>query len=97
MATYIVLGNFTDQGLRSIKDSTKRTDALQAAAGRFGVKMSHVYWTMGQHDMVAVVEAPDEAAFTAFGLAIGAQGNIRTQTLRAFSREEMNAILGRLP
>ena len=97
MKTYIVLANLTDQGLRSIKDSTRRADAVQAAAGKFGVRMTQVYWTLGQHDMVLIVEAPDEAAFTAFGLAIGAQGNVHTQTLRAFSREEMNAILSRLP
>ena len=97
MATYIVLANMTEQGLRNIKDSTRRADAVQAAAGKFGVRVLHIYWTLGQHDMVAVCEAPDEATFTAFGLAIGLQGNVHTQTMRAFSREEMNAILAKLP
>ena len=95
MATYIVLANLTDEGLRNIKESTKRADAVQAAAGKFGVRMTHTYWTLGQHDMVMVVEAPDEASFTAFGLAIGAQGNVHTQTLRAFTADELDRITGK--
>lgn len=96
MATYIVLTNFTDQGVRSIKDTTKRADMVREQAGRFGVTAKDFYWTLGSYDVVVVFEAPDDASMTAFGLAIGAQGNVRTQTLRAFTREEMNGILGRL-
>ena len=97
MATYIALSNFTDQGIRSVKDSTKRADAVKEAAGKFGAKMTQIYWTQGQYDLVAVIEAPDDMSATAFALAIGMGGNIRTQTLRAFSKEEMNGILGKLP
>ena len=69
MLTYIVLGSFTDQGLRTIKDTTKRADAAKEMAARFGVKME-IYWTQGQYDLVTICEADDEAAISAFGLAM---------------------------
>ena len=96
MATYIALSSFTDQGIRSIKDSTKRADAVQAAAKKFGVSMPHIYWTLGNYDLVAIIEAPDAESATAFALAIGVAGNVRTQTLLAFSKDEMNGILGKM-
>ena len=96
MATYISLSNFTDQGIRSVKDTTKRADAVKEAAKKFGASMTHIYWTLGHYDLVAIIEAPDDKSATAFALAIGAAGNIRTQTLRAFSKEEMNGILGKM-
>jgi uncharacterized protein with GYD domain len=96
MATYITLANFTEQGIRSVKDSTKRADAVKEAAKKFGATMPQIYWTMGAFDLVAVVEAPDDMSATAFALAIGMAGNIRGQTLRAFNKDEMNGILGKL-
>jgi uncharacterized protein with GYD domain len=96
MATYVVLGNFTDQGIRSVKDTTKRADALKDLAKSFGVTMKGIYWTLGQYDTVAIIDAPDEMALTAFGLAFGKAGNHRTQTLRAFSQAEMDAILTKI-
>ncbi|WP_309678932.1 GYD domain-containing protein [Polaromonas sp.] len=96
MATYIALSNFTDQGIRSVKDTTKRADAVKEAAGRFGAKMTQIYWTQGAYDVVAIIEAPDDESATTFALAIGVAGNIRTQTLRAFSKDEMNGILAKL-
>jgi uncharacterized protein with GYD domain len=96
MATYITLANFTDQGIRSVKDSTKRADAVKEAAKKFGATMPQIYWTMGAFDIVAVVEAPDDMSATAFALAIGVAGNIRGQTLRAFNKDEMNGILSKL-
>jgi uncharacterized protein with GYD domain len=95
MATYILLGNFTDQGIRGVKDTTKRADAVKEAAKKFGVNMKEILWTMGQYDMVVTLEAPDDAAVSAYALAVGAAGNIRGQTLRAYSRDEMNAILSK--
>jgi uncharacterized protein with GYD domain len=95
MATYIVLSNFTDQGVRNVKETTKRADAITETAKKLGASVKQVFWTLGQYDVVAVCEAPDDAAITALGLAIGAAGNSRTQTLRAFSRDEMNAILSK--
>lgn len=96
MGTYIVLANFTDQGIRNVKDTTKRADAVREAAKKFGVEATQFFWTLGSYDVVAIFEAPDDAAVTALGLAIGSAGNVRTQTLRAFSKDEMNGILGRL-
>jgi uncharacterized protein with GYD domain len=96
MATYIALSNFTDQGIRNIKDTTKRADAVKDAAKKFGANMTQIYWTLGHYDLVAIIEAPDDKSATAFALAIGAAGNVRTETLRAFSKEEMNGILGKM-
>ncbi len=96
MATYIVLGNFTDQGIRNVKDTVKRADAVKEAAKKFGVTMKDIVWTLGAYDMVVTFEAADDQAVTAFGLAVGSAGNVRTQTLRAFDRSEMTTILAKL-
>jgi uncharacterized protein with GYD domain len=96
MATYIVLVNFTEQGLRNVKDTTRRADAVKELAAQYGVTAKAFYWTLGKYDMVSVFEAPDDASITSMGLAIGSAGNVRTQTLRAFSREEMDGVLSRL-
>jgi uncharacterized protein with GYD domain len=97
MATYTVLANFTDQGMRNVKESTHRAEAVEAAARKMGVTVKSIQWTLGNYDLVCQFEAPDDQTITAFGLAIGVQGNVRTQTLRTFSRDEMNAILSRVP
>ena len=96
MPTYIVLGTFTDQGIRGVKDTTKRAEAVRAAAKKLGVTVKDLYWTIGQYDVALVADAPDEAAMTAFGLSVGAAGNVRTQTLRAFTADEIGPILGRV-
>lgn len=96
MTTYIVLTNFTDQGIRNVKETTKRADAVREVAKKFGVTVKEFFWTLGNYDLVAIFEAPDDASMTAVGLSIGAAGNIRTQTLRAFSKEDMNGILAKL-
>lgn len=97
MALYTVLGNFTDQGIRNIRETTHRAEAVEAAARKAGVTVKSIQWTLGAYDLICQFEAADEQAITAFGLAIGMQGNVRTQTLRTFSRDEMNAILARVP
>lgn len=97
MATYIVLTSFTDQGVRSVKDTAKRADAVKELARKFGVTAKEFFWTLGSYDVVAIFEAPDDASMTALGMAIGAGGNVRTQTMRAFSREEINGVLAKLP
>ncbi len=93
MATYILLANFTDQGIRNVKETTKRADAVRESAKKFGANMKEIFWTTGQYDMVVTIEAPDDASVSAFVLAVGSAGNIRGQTLRAHSKDEMNAIL----
>lgn len=92
MKTYVALCRFTEQGIRSVKDTTRRADAVKEAAGKFGATMQ-IYWTSGHYDLLAIIEAPDEESANAFALSIGASGNIRTEMLRAFSKDEMNAIL----
>ena len=96
MGTYIALASFTDQGIRSVKDTTKRADAVKEAAKKFGASMTQIYWTLGKYDMVVTIEAPDDESATAFALAIAGAGNVRMQTLRAFSKDEMNGILGKM-
>jgi uncharacterized protein with GYD domain len=96
MATFIALANFTDQGIRSVKDTTKRAAAVKNAGKKYGVTMREIFWTLGSYDMVVIFEAADDAAMTAFGLSIGAAGNVRTTTLRAFNAEEMKGILAKL-
>ena len=93
MATYIVLGQFTDQGIRNAKDSPKRADALREMAKKAGATVKDVYWTLGQYDVVTTIDAPDDATLTALLLSVGALGNVRTQALRAFSADEMGRIL----
>lgn len=97
MATFIVLGSFTEQGVRSIKESPKRADAFKALAAKAGVKVKEIYWTLGHYDIVTVVEAPDAATATSLGLAVASLGNVRTETLTAFSAEEFGSILGKMP
>lgn len=96
MGTYIALFNFTDQGIRSVKDTTKRADAVKEAAKKFGANITQIYWTLGKYDVVSIIEAPNDESATAFTLSIGAAGNVRSQTLRAFSKDEMNGILGKM-
>lgn len=96
MPTYICLTSFTDQGIRNVKDTMKRTDGVAELGKKMGVKVVNIYWTLGAHDVVAIFEAPDDATFTAFGLAIGSAGNVRTQTLRAFPRGEMEDVLKKM-
>jgi uncharacterized protein with GYD domain len=96
MPTYIILGHFTEQGIRNVKETTKRAEALKEMARKVGATVKETYWTLGQYDVVAIVEAPDETAVTALGLSVGALGNVRTQTLRAFSAEEIGNILKKM-
>jgi uncharacterized protein with GYD domain len=97
MATYVVLSHFTDQGIRTIKDSAKRASHAAEEAKRFGCEMKEIYWTLGQYDIVSIIEAPDDQSLTAFGLALGSAGNIRTEVMRALNKTEFAAILSKLP
>ena len=96
MATYISLLSFTDQGIRNIKESPKRADAVKALAKKLGVTIKEVYWTLGHYDLVVVMEGDDEAV-TSTLLKIGSLGNVRSETLRAFSAAEVGRIVGNIP
>jgi uncharacterized protein with GYD domain len=97
MITYIGLLSFTEKGIQSVKDTTKRAAAAKEIARKFGVNMREVYWTMGECDMVCVLEAEDESSLAAFNLATAMQGNVRSRSLRAYSAEEMDKVLAKLP
>lgn len=96
MVTYVVLGNFTDQGVRNVKDSPKRADAFKEMAKTFGVTVKEIVWTQGRYDVVTILEAPDEDAAMSLSLSLGALGNVRTETLRAFSAADMTKIVGKM-
>ena len=97
MATFITLVNFTDQGVRGIKDSPKRADAFKAMAAKAGASVKSIYWTLGHYDLVVTLEAPDAATATSLNLGIASLGNVRTETLTAFSADEFGKILGKMP
>ena len=96
MATFIVLAGFTDQGIRNVKETISRADAFKEMAKKSGITVKDLYWTLGQYDVIAVCEAPDDEAATAFSLSVSSRGNVRFQTLRAFSFDEMKMILGKM-
>jgi uncharacterized protein with GYD domain len=96
MPTYVVLVNWTEQGVRNVQQTVGRTDHGGEIAEKHGLKLKEAYWTVGAYDMVAVFEAPDEEALSAHLLEIASLGNVRTTALRAFDEEEMKGILGRL-
>ena len=93
MATYVMLANFTDQGIRNIKDTVKRAEAFKEFAQSSKVTIKEMCWTLGRYDIVVIAEAADETALTALELTLAKSGNIRTQTMRGFSAKEMAAIL----
>ena len=95
MPTYIALIDWTDQGVRAFKDSVDRYEAAQSAFESLGVRFTDIRWTLGTHDIVATVDAPDDETLAAALLSVAAQGNIRTTTLRAFTREEMQTVIGK--
>ncbi len=97
MATYILLMNFTDQGIRNVKQSPKRGKAAIAASEKLGIKTKDIYWTMGAYDLVSIVDAPNDEAMTTLALSVSSQGNVRTQTMRAYSADEMGKMLAKVP
>ena len=96
MATYLLLGNFTDQGIKDVKETTKRADAFREMSAKVGVTVKELFWCLGQYDILAILEAPDEDTLTALTLSVGSLGNIRSQTLRAFTSKEMGRILAKM-
>jgi uncharacterized protein with GYD domain len=93
MNTYIVLINFTEQGIRNIKDSPKRAAAATALARSFGIEIRDIFWTLGAFDGAVLMEAPNDQAVTSWALKVGSLGNVRTQTRRAFRTNEIEKIL----
>jgi uncharacterized protein with GYD domain len=96
MPRYVVLVNWTEQGVRNVKETIQRTGSGGELAEKHGLKLEQAYWTVGPYDMVTIFEAPDDEALSAHLLEIGSLGNVRTTTLRAYNEEEMSRILQRL-
>jgi len=93
MATFIVLLDFTDKGIRNLKDSPQRADAFNEFAEKAGAKIVAQYWTIGSHDGVFIMEAPSEDKAASVLLHLGASGNVRTTTLRAFDWAEAQDLI----
>jgi len=96
MAKYIILINWTDQGIRNVKDSPKRLDAARAVAKKLDMELKDFYLTMGDYDMVSHLDAPNDESVAKFVLGLGTLGNVRTKTLKAFSEDEYRKIIGSL-
>ena len=96
MPTYIALLKWTSQGIAAAKDSPKRLDAGREAFKKIGVEIKDVYMTMGRYDHVCVIEAPDDATYAKAVLGLAAQGNVSTETLKAFTEDEYRRIVGSL-
>ena len=96
MAIYVTLINFTEQGVKNVKDTANRASHYKELAAKLGCTMKDIWWTQGQYDVVSIIEAPDDAAATALAMSIGKLGYIRTQTLRAYSLAELAPIMGKV-
>ncbi len=96
MPTYVTLLKWTEQGIKDVKSTVDRSEQARQAIEQMGGRMSTIYWTQGAYDIVAITDFPDEETATAFFLSLGKLGNLRSETLRAFSAEEMRRILERV-
>lgn len=93
MATFLTTIKFTAQGIKGIGETTKRSGAFKAAAKKVGVKITNVYWTLGEFDGLVILEAPDDETATAAVMKLASQGNVQTTTVRAFTAAEMDQII----
>jgi uncharacterized protein with GYD domain len=97
MPTYIALANITDQGIRTMSDLAQRLQNADQAFSQMGASLREVYLMMGPYDYVVIAEAPDDETMARIALIIGGQGNVRTQTFRAFDRQEALRLVSGLP
>jgi uncharacterized protein with GYD domain len=97
MPTYILLVDWTEQGVKEFKDTVDRYETGRSILEEAGVKFRDIYWTLGAHDMVSIVDAPDDETLSAALLRNASLGNFRTTTMRAFSADEMRAVIDRAP
>ena len=96
MPHYVTLLNWTEQGIRSVKDTVKRAENAKAMARKLSGKLD-IWYTMGKHDIVSFVEMPSDEAYNKFAVWLGSQGNVRTTSLKAWPQEEMSKIIDGLP
>ena len=96
MPHYVTLLNWTEQGIRNVKESIKRADVARSMAEKLGGKLQ-VWYTMGDYDLVGLVEMPTDEAYNRFALWIGSQGNVRTKSLKAWTQDEAAKLIAQLP
>ena len=96
MAHYVVLANFTDQGIRGVKETANRAKAFRDLAKQMSVSIKDIYWTMGAFDVVLTLDAPGDEAVASLMMKAGSLGNLKSQTLRAFNESEIGSILSKL-
>jgi uncharacterized protein with GYD domain len=96
MPHYIVLGNWTDQGITNVRETIQRAEATSVYEQKYGFSLAQIYWTVGPYDIVAIGEAPDDESATVFSLEVGSAGNLRTTTMRAYDQGEMLEIIEKL-
>jgi uncharacterized protein with GYD domain len=96
MAKYVSLVSWTEQGVREFRNTVDRAEAVEQLARKMGGSMPLLLWTLGAYDLVVITDFPDDETATAFALAVSSQGNVRTATLRAFDKEEMRRVLGKV-
>jgi uncharacterized protein with GYD domain len=95
MPTYVSLVNWTEQGIKNFRDTVRRAEDARSLIENSGGQQRQMLWTLGEYDLVAVVDFPDDETATAVLLQIGAGGNVRTKTMKAFDAEQMSAIIQR--
>jgi uncharacterized protein with GYD domain len=96
MPKYIILLNWTDQGIKNVKESVNRAKSFESAIEKAGGKSTGIYYTLGNHDIVALVEAPTDEAIASVLYSTGSLGNVRTETLKAFSMSEAANIIEKI-
>ena len=96
MAKYIVLINWTDKGIAEAKDTTNRAKKAQEMAKSLGGTLETLYWTLGRYDIVGIADMPDDESMALFGVKVGGLGTVRSETMRAFTADEIGSILGRM-
>ena len=97
MPTFILSLNWTDQGMRAVKDAPKRAQAANDLAKKVGVEIREVYLTSGDNDLLLIIDAPNGDNVAKFALALGSQGNVRTRTARAWPQSEFQKLISELP
>jgi len=97
MSSYIWLINWTEQGIRNVKETTKRANSFKETAAMMGVNVKEILWTMGRYDLVLVIDAPNDETVSRLALGLGMGGNAKTETLKGFSAQAMEQILKGLP
>ncbi len=96
MAAYVILSSFTDQGVKGIKETTKRAKVFRDVASQMGVTIKDIYWTLGQYDVIVTLESSKEENVAALMMKMGSVGNLKSQTLRAFTDSEVSAMVTKI-